>query len=278
MTTHHSRISPTAKLAAFLRAESDIPYCRQIAEMCDAEEISRTFDPGFIANHRAYVELRFKSLNAFIRRLGFRQVLEFAAGVAPRGLILSEDPSMMIVETDLPELLEEKRSIVKALIPLSQRTKYHLHSANVLHTEEIWNAAGFFEREPITVVHEGLFQFLTLSERKQVAENVRSLLKLFGGAWITSDVVIRESFERFYPDTKQTSTLKRVTEVTGRSIAEDAFIDWEAATSFFNEEGFAVERLKQIDFVPEIRSRVFDPQVLERIEYEEIWVMRLMNL
>src|SRR5467141_3179864 len=110
VTTHHARISPTAKLAAFLRAETDIPYCRQIADMCDAEEVSRTFDPGFIANHRAYIELRFKSLNAFIHRLGFRQVLEFAGGVAPRGLILSEDPSMLIVETDLPELLEEKRT------------------------------------------------------------------------------------------------------------------------------------------------------------------------
>src|SRR5438132_4009077 len=64
VNTHHARISPTAKLAAFLRAETDIPYCRQIADMCDAEEVSRTFDPGFIANHRAYIELRFKSLNA----------------------------------------------------------------------------------------------------------------------------------------------------------------------------------------------------------------------
>src|SRR5208337_1593111 len=148
MTTHHSRISPTAKLAAFLRAESDIPYCRQIAEMCDAEEVSRTFDPGFIANHRAYLELRFKSLNAFIHRLGFRQVLEFAAGVAPRALVLSEDRSMLIVETDLPELLEEKRLIVKALIPLSERTNYHLRSANVLDAEEVWNAAGLLKREP----------------------------------------------------------------------------------------------------------------------------------
>src|SRR5260370_33625917 len=97
MTTHHSRISPTAKLAAFLRAESDIPYCRQIAEMCDAEEVSLTFDPGFIANHRAYVELRFKSLNALIHRLGFRQVLAFAPGFPPRGLILSESPPVAIV-------------------------------------------------------------------------------------------------------------------------------------------------------------------------------------
>src|SRR5258708_34644285 len=79
VTIHHARISPTAKLAAFLRAESDIPYCRQIADMCDAEEVSRTFNPGFIANHRAYIELRFKSLNAFIRQLGFRQVLELAS-------------------------------------------------------------------------------------------------------------------------------------------------------------------------------------------------------
>src|SRR5438552_19001055 len=104
--------------------------------MCDAEEVSRTFDPGFIANHRAYIELRFKSLNAFIHRLGFRQVLEFAAGVAPRGLILSGERLMMIVHTDLPELLQEKRPIARALIPLSERTNYHLHSANVLQTEE----------------------------------------------------------------------------------------------------------------------------------------------
>src|SRR5438309_11501080 len=125
VTTHHARISPTAKLAAFLRVGTDIPYCRQIAVMCDAEEVSRTFNPGFIANRRAYIELRFKSLNAFIHRLGFRQVLDFAGGVAPRGLILSEDPSMLFVETDLPELLEDKRLIVKALIPLSERTNYH---------------------------------------------------------------------------------------------------------------------------------------------------------
>jgi len=62
-------------------------------------------------------------------------------------------------------------------------------------------------------------------------------------------------------------------------LRKTAFIDWEAATSFFKEEGFAVERFnfKQIDLVPEMRSRVFEPQVLERLEYEEVWVMRLMS-
>ena len=82
MTTHHARISPTAKLAAFLRAETDIPYCRQIAEMCDAEEVSRTFNAGFIANHRAYIELRFKSLNEVdpIVWTEFRRSLDGGAG------------------------------------------------------------------------------------------------------------------------------------------------------------------------------------------------------
>jgi hypothetical protein len=51
----------------------------------------------------------------------------------------------------------------------------------------------------------------------------------------------------------------------------------QSPTSFFREEGFAVERFKQIDFVPEMRRRVFEPQVLERIEYEEVWVMRLVS-
>src|ERR1039457_4524215 len=99
--------------------------------------------------------------------------------------------------------------MVKALIPLSERTNYHLHSANALHAEEVWNAVGLLKREPITVVHEGLLQFLTMSERRQFAGNIRRLLKVSGGAWIPFDVVIRESFERFYPETKKTSTLKR---------------------------------------------------------------------
>jgi len=86
-------------------------------------------------------------------------------------------------------------------------------------------------------------QFLTMSERRQFAGNIRSLLKVFGGAWITSDVVIRESFERFYPNeaSKHVETGDRS---DGRNIADDAFVDWEAATSFFKEEGFAVRTVQ----------------------------------
>ncbi len=279
MTAHHARISPTAKIVAHLRAETDIPYCRQIADMCDVETTSNAFfnDPGQVESRRALVELRFKSLNAFIHQLGYKQVLEFATGVAPRGLVLSEDPLMTVIETDLPEILEEKLLIVESLISLAERKNYQLHSANALHAGEIWDAAGLFEREPLTIVHEGLLQYLGPDERKQLAGNIRSLLQHFGGAWITSDVMVMELFERFYTDTQQTNMLKQVAAATGRNTMDNAFADWDAAIRFFAEEGFAVERFKQIDLVPDIRNHVSDPQVLERIEYEEIWVMRLIN-
>jgi len=82
---------------------------------------------------------------------------------------------MQIVETDLPELLEEKRLIVKHSSRLSERTNYHLHPATPLQNEEVWNAARLLKGEPITVVMTDC-SFLTMSERRQFAGNIRSLL------------------------------------------------------------------------------------------------------
>jgi len=79
---------------------------------------------------------------------GFRQVLEFAAGVAPaRPCSFRRPVNAESSKPTFPELLEEKRLIVKALIPLSERTNYHLRSANVLDAEEVWKCSGVVQSE-----------------------------------------------------------------------------------------------------------------------------------
>ena len=212
MPTHHARISPTAKIVAFLCAETDIPYCREIATLCDANTATQALingDPNWIANRRVQVELRFKSINELIRRVGFTQVLELASGVSPRGLILSEDPSMTVVETDLPEMLAEKVEIVSSLISLSDRKNYHLWAANALHLDELQNATAVFERKPITIVQSGLLQYLDESERAQLTANVATLLRHFGGAWINPDINVKERYDRYYKNASEAHILKR---------------------------------------------------------------------
>lgn len=270
----YDRISKTAKVVAFLRAKTDIPYCHEIAQMCGAEEASRqSYGNGieWIANRRPQVELRFKSLNVMIHKLGVKQVLELASGVAPRGLILSDDPSMTIVETDLPDICEEKRQIVESLIDWKARPNYELYPANALDMNQLWGAVHSFSRQPIQIVQEGFFQHIDRAERRQVAPNIKRLLRFFrGSVWLMTDILTRDEYERYSGDSKQATT-----STTGRNMFENAWIDYGEAEKFFDDEGLDVERVKQIKLVPEILNGITDPNVLARIHMQEIWAMRL---
>ena len=70
-----------------------------------------------------------------------------------------------------------------SLLPFAARTDYRLHAANALHNDELWDAAGWFGREPLTIVHEGLLMYFGAVERAQLAANIRGLLTFYGGAW-----------------------------------------------------------------------------------------------
>ena len=231
-------------------------------------------DFSHLEARRAYLELRFLSLNACIARMGATQVLDLATGVAPRGLVLSEDPSVLVIETDLPEMIAEKQAIVASLLPFAARPDYRRHAANALHNDELWDAAGWFGREPLTIVHEGLLMYFDEVERAQLAANVRSLLTFYGGAWITTDVATRDHWRHFY-GSDGGGPLGAMSTATGCEIMQNAFVGWDEAQAFFGDEGFTCERLRQADLVPEMRGRVSTPEALERVESGSIWVMRL---
>ena len=89
----------------------------------------------------------------------------WGSGSSPRDLILSEAPSVLVIETDLPGMIAEKQAIVASLLPFAARTDYRLHAANALHNDELWDAAGWFGREPLTIVHEGLLMYFDAVER-----------------------------------------------------------------------------------------------------------------
>jgi len=265
-------------VAAFLRAETDIPYCRDIARLCGAEAAAKTFFGEAaidLENRRALIELRFKSLTAIIRILENKQVLELGGGFSSRGLILSEDPSMNIVETDLPEIIEEKLAIVEKIVPLRERPNYHLRALDIFFPKAFWDAVGCFGLKPITIAHEGLLQFQPAPKKERLAKIIRSLFRLHGGAWVTPDVVTREYFSRFYTSAEQVSALEKAAAATGQNLIENCFTNEKEALDFFETAGFTVERLKQIHLAPDMRNHIRDARLTERIGYEEIWIMRL---
>jgi hypothetical protein len=172
---------------------------------------------------------------------------------------MTADPEMTYVETDLPGMSQEKIEIVQKIQKLRnipERTNLFFQDVNVLHLNELEAAVEpFFDDEPIAIIHEGLFQYLSLEEKKTAAQNIRTLLKRFGGVWLTPDLNTRADLDMRW---QKSDSMKQLTEnikkATGRDIREAAFEDEAHLQSFFNEQGFHIEVHPQIDSSYELTS------------------------
>ena len=210
----HSKISPTAKLVAYWRQFSDVPYAKDVATLFGTERVYQ--DMFHNANDKLLknnimiplLELRYKCLFYTLLDMGIKNVLEFASGIALRGLAMTENPDLTYVETDLPGLTEEKTKLLDTIMSrhgLKTRGNLFFHVANILNYEEIEPALKHFQgNTPIAIVHEGLLQYLTHPEKRAAAINIHKILKQFGGVWLTPDLDIKSRFHDIVFDKERT--------------------------------------------------------------------------
>jgi hypothetical protein len=66
----YNKISPTAKLAAYWKAQSDIPYVREIADLIGAREAASQLEENLDSPMALFpipvIEARYKSINVAI--------------------------------------------------------------------------------------------------------------------------------------------------------------------------------------------------------------------
>lgn len=252
----HKKISPTAKMVAYWRQFAELPYSRDIAELFHTKDtMTEIFSARDIEKMRnsfliPYAELRYKSLQHAIESSGIKQIIEFASGISLRGLYMSKDPSLTYVETDLPELMEEKLPKVKEIMNrhhISQRNNLHFHTVNVLNYDETVAATQYFDpRQPILIIHEGLFQYLTREEKTIAAQNFHKILSKFGGAWLTPDLEIKQtSHDVFIDDEDLKNLIETIGNLTNRSFSDNSFADEKDVYDFFHQLGFDVKNEPQ---------------------------------
>lgn len=254
----HENISPTAKLVAYWRKFSDIPYSQDIASLFNTEEVFKDKFVGLNDDDQennalaAFLELRYKSILHEIKKSAIKQVLEFASGISLRGLSMTEDKTITYVETDLPLITKEKIKVVKSMMEkhrIAGRENLFFYEANILNPGEIENATAHFRAdEPIAIINEGLFQYLTKEEKKKAAQNILSLLKKYGGIWLTPDLETKEQIhDHPFDKDRYRNFFDMVERSTGRNFKDNAFKDEEELVSFFEDLGFSIEWLPQLD-------------------------------
>ena len=286
MRTDHHLISPTAKLVAHFRRYTDIPYSEEIAQRIDArataselvggdgtlQDLSGWFAP--------FLEARYKCIGSQLQQEGFNNVLEVAAGIAPRGFDMARDPAVTYVDTDLHGMLDERKKLLASIDAGSlQRKNHHHHPVNALSLDDLTAAARHLRGKPFAVVHEGLLPYLVRAEKQVMVRNLHAILKAHQGIYVTPDVSTKARYQSMIDSNPSIVALfAALSGVTARNMIENAFEDWDDAVRFFEEAGFRIDRRPYFDDTYELsaiaRLKADPEKVMAMIRPREVWVMR----
>jgi O-methyltransferase involved in polyketide biosynthesis len=180
------------------------------------------------------------------------QILEFASGYSPRGLSRAQASTAEYVELDLPDIISQKREVL-GLINQTLPRNLHLESGSALDAGDTLRVARYFDlSKGIIIINEGLLRYLNFDEKKAVATNVATLLKKFGGVWITPDVTLSVF-------TRREGIVEKTESLTGVNVDQNAFESEEKAKAFFENLGFSVE----VHVFSEIRGDLVSPTRLD---------------
>lgn len=250
------KISPTALMVTYARQFTDIPYSKELAQLVDAQ----TFVEPLIEKESekpigvaALIEARYKAIDWVMAQFEATQVIELASGLLPRGMIVSQNPLVTFVESDLPAMISRKQQLVKQLI--GERPNLHFTAIDATsRPSQFPIQANYLNQElPVVILCEGLLMYLTLAEKQQVCANVREMLQVYGGVWITSDFYTKDRLGRVQPNNLALQKLtEMVSSMTGRAVRDNYFDSLDHAKQFASEQGFCVEEYSMLDVMDKL--------------------------
>lgn len=113
------KVIPTARMVAYRRTFSDIPYSIEIFEALEEIKKRNNYDeiPSDLKKPELspQFEARHKLIDKLIYQTNSEQVLELASGFSSRGLSMSQEHNFNYVELDLPTVIKEKKQIIKEI-------------------------------------------------------------------------------------------------------------------------------------------------------------------
>lgn len=238
-------IIPTAYVTAYPRIFTDTPYWKQIYEHLEHlldEQNLPIDDDSKVARLAPELEARYLLIDKLLKQSGVKQVLELAAGLSPRGLIMSADSTMQYAELDLPDMAVMKSKILAKIKHIPNNLT--INAGNALRLSDLEKAVASFDTsQPIAIMHEGLLRYLNFDEKAQVAKNIRTLLQRFGGVWITSDTTPKKFLE-VQDKTTSPGFNKKFVASTGKNYYNNMFEDEQHVKNFFGDLGFTMESHK----------------------------------
>ena len=268
------KISPTAKLVAYSRTFTDIPFAKEIAVKSKAKQ-SFEEQTGDIRGSPIW-EARYKVTDKIVKEHGITQVLEIAAGLSPRGLSMTRNSDVVYVATDLPQILEEEKEIVQSILVQSNESRPNLHFqvVNALDMESLLKAVIFFKKDKsLAVITEGLLPYFSMEEKQTLAKNIHKIFSEYSGCWITNEVYSKDALKKMGQSAdfaKNRMKQDQYNILSGNNV----FSDEDEIKRFFEEEGFKIEKYSHLKIFGELTSM----KNLGLSEEEIVKIKQILNI
>jgi hypothetical protein len=243
-TSDFDKISRTAFMTSLARQFTDIPYSKELADLVTAQRV--TYLPVIL-------EARYKAINRISSEYQITQFLELASGFLPRGLEFTSDSKVTFVESDLPEIIEQKRQMVE-LIGDRQNLHFTDIDAVALPNQLLNKTENIFKPDqPVLISCEGFLLFLGKEEKRQVCLNIKEMLERHGGVWLTPDFTSTIGMSPTkVNDSGFNQTLDSLKTLITKTLSENAFQTSEEAREFVIELGFKLKEFQIIDVIDEL--------------------------
>lgn len=245
----YTSISPSAKSLLLLKGVTNIPFAREAAElMVQPEKFVPDYnkkDFNFWARV-IHFENRYLSIDELLVDLPIRNILELSSGFSFRGLATVQKDGYYYIDTDLPEVIAQKKQFTAKLQPENPNPKSILEilPLNALDENQFKEITSHFPSGQIAIINEGLLMYLGLEEKRKLCRIIRQILEQRGGCWITADVYVKTNTQN--AAFKMNDELEKFLEQ--HNIEENKFDSLEAAAAFFRSEGFEIDKEATLDY------------------------------
>jgi len=246
MKRDFSTISPSAKSIIEMKAHTSIPFALEAAKLV---ALPSDFSPDYENNDRAFwgrvlhFEARDLSINQLLDDLDIGNILELSSGYSFRGLERSSKKGIFYIDTDLPELIAQKKEMLKNLDHDKGSGVLELLPLNALDEMQFRETVKIFPPGEIAIMNEGLLIYFSMKEKEALCGIIHRILEERGGCWITSDIYIRATTNgsKIGNDEKLDKFSKE------HNIEDNKFVSIEQAKEFFENNGFTIEREESLD-------------------------------
>lgn len=207
-------------------------------------------EPALLQRHRM--------LDALVEEFEGKYVLELAAGLSPRGSRFSSNEALRYIEVDLAPVLSVKRALMARTVE-GQEVALRGNLQFVAGDLRSMDLAGLVPAgEPVLVIGEGLFMYLTVAEQRSLWQRIAALVAGRAGSRLAFDLV---------PACEQAPG-----SATGRLLGK--FMG-----AFTGGKGFAVDKRTREDLCDDLQQCGFvSPRSLEPRAAPESWRVPHLDL